>query len=63
MLTTTPSYTTSVAIDEQTTVQEAIGEMRTQTTLDRLLGATPMLFDNIMLPQGLCKEAFFGFKR
>ena len=49
--------------DEQTTVQETNGETRTQTTLDRPLGATPMLFDNIMLPQGLCKEAFLDSKR
>ena len=49
--------------DEQTTVQEANGKMRTETTLDRPLGATPMLFDNITLPQGLCKEAFLDSKR
>ena len=48
--------------DEQTTVQEANGKMRTETTLDRPLGATPMLFDDITLPQGLCKEAFLDSK-
>ena len=49
--------------DEQTTVQEASGEMRTQTTLDRPLGATPMLFDNIMLPHGSVQGGVLGFKR
>ena len=32
--------------------------MRTETTLDRPLGATPLLTASIMLPEGLCKEAF-----
>ena len=44
--------------DEQKTVQQPDGEMRTETTLDRPLGATPLLTASIMLPEGLCKEAF-----
>ena len=44
--------------DEQKTVQQSDGEMRTETTLDRPLGATPLLAANILLPEGLCKEAF-----
>ena len=48
--------------DEQTTVQEAGGTMRTGTTLDRPLGATPTWFDNITLPQGLCNAAFLDSK-
>ena len=32
--------------------------MKTQTTLDRTLGATPLLTANIALPEGLRKEAF-----
>ena len=47
--------------DEQTTVQ-ADGKMKTETTLDRPLGATPLLPANILLPQGLCKEAFLDSK-
>ena len=46
------------AFDEQKTVQQPDGEMRTETTLDRPLGATPLLTASIMLPEGLCKEAF-----
>ena len=52
-----------LTFDEKEMVQETNGKMRTETTLDRPLGATPMLSDNITLPQGLCKEAFFGFER
>ena len=44
--------------DEQKTVQQSNGEMQTETTLDRPLGATPLLAANILLPEGLCKEAF-----
>ena len=40
------------------TVQQSDGQMRTETTLDRPLGATPLLAANILLPEGLCKEAF-----
>ena len=47
--------------DEQTTVQTD-GKMKTETTLDRPLGATPLLPANILLPQGLCKEAFLDSK-
>ena len=47
--------------DEQTTVQQG-GEMVTQTTLDRTLGATPLLTANIALPEGWCKEAFLDSK-
>ena len=32
--------------------------MKTETVLDRPLGASPLLFDNITLPEGLCKDAF-----
>ena len=34
--------------------------MQTETTLDRPLGATPLLSANILLPEGLCKEPFIG---
>ena len=36
--------------------------MRTETTLDRPLGATPLLSANILLPEGLCKESFIDSK-
>ena len=45
--------------DEQRTVQQTDGKMQTKTTLDRPLGATPLLTAQIMLPDGLCKESFF----
>ena len=48
--------------DEQKTVQQPDGEMRTETTLDRPLGATPLLSANIMLPEGLCKESCIDSK-
>ena len=32
--------------------------MKTETTLDRPLGATPLLSANMLLPEGLCKEPF-----
>ena len=44
--------------DEQTTIQEDSGEMRTNTILDRPLGQTPLLTNNIQFPEGLCKQAF-----
>ena len=43
---------------EQTTVQGDTGEMRTNTVLDRPLGQTPLLTNNIQFPEGLCREAF-----
>ena len=49
------------AYDEQTTVIDN-GEIKTQTTLDRTLGATPLLTANIVLPEGLRKEAFLDSK-
>ena len=48
--------------DAQTTVQQADGTMKTETQLDRPLGATPLLSSNIILPDGLCKEAFLDSK-
>ena len=36
--------------------------MKTETTLDRPLGATPLLSANILLPEGLCKESFIDSK-
>ena len=36
--------------------------MRTETTLDRPLGATLLLFANVILPEGLMKEAFMDSK-
>ena len=36
--------------DEQTTIQEDNGEMRTNTVLDRPLGQTPLLTNNIHFP-------------
>ena len=48
--------------DEQTTVQQADGTMKTETTLDRPLGATPLLSSNIILPDCLCTEAFLDSK-
>ena len=47
--------------DEQTTA-EVDGKMQTETTLDRPLGAAPLLPANMLLPQGLCKEAFMDSK-
>ena len=44
--------------DEQTTIQGDSGEMRTNTVLDRPLGHTPLLTNNIQFPEGLCREAF-----
>ena len=32
--------------------------MRTNTVLDRPLGQTPLLTNNIQFPEGLCREAF-----
>ena len=32
--------------------------MRTNTILDRPLGQTPLLTNNITFPEGLCKDAF-----
>ena len=48
--------------DVQTTTQMQSGNMKTQTTLDRPLGATPLLASHILLPEGLCKEAFLDSK-
>ena len=48
--------------DEQTTIQEADGQMKTETKLDRPMGATPLLSSNIILPEGLCKESFLDSK-
>ena len=48
--------------DEQSTIQQTNGEMRTGTTLDRPLGATLLLSAQIMLPDGLCKESFSTVK-
>ena len=36
--------------------------MRTETTLDRPLGATPLLTANVILPEGLMKESFMDSK-
>ena len=36
--------------------------MKTETTLDRPLGATPLLSASILLPEGLCKESFIDSK-
>ena len=36
--------------------------MKTKTTLDRPLGATPLLSANILLPEGICKEPFIDSK-
>ena len=44
--------------DQQTTIQEDSGEMRANTVLDRPLGQTPLLTNNIKFPEGLCREAF-----
>ena len=41
--------------DEQTSIQEDNGEMRMNTVLDRPLGQTPLLTNNIQFPEGLCK--------
>ena len=49
--------------DEQTTIQGDSGEMRTNTVLDRPLGQTPLLTNNIQFPEGLCREAFVGQRR
>ena len=43
--------------DEQTTIQEDNGDMRTNTVLDRPLGQTPLLRNDIQFPEGLCKQA------
>ena len=48
--------------DEQRAVQQTNGELQTETTLDRPLGATPLLSAQIMLPEGLCKEMFSTVK-
>ena len=48
--------------DKQTTIQQPDGNMRTETALDRPLGATPLLTASILLPEGLCKEAFLDSK-
>ena len=36
--------------------------MRTETMLDRPLGATPLLTANVILPEGLLKESFMDSK-
>ena len=48
--------------DMQTKIQQPDGNMRTETALDRPLGATPLLTASILLPEGLCKEAFLDSK-
>ena len=48
--------------DEQRTIQQTDGKMQTKTTLDRPLGATPLLSAQVMLPDGLCKESFLTVK-
>ena len=48
--------------DVQTTIKTQSGNMKTQTTLDRPLGATPLLASHTLLPEGLCKEAFLDSK-
>ena len=44
--------------DEQNTIQEDNGELRTNTVLDRPLGQTPLLTNNLEFPEGLCKKSF-----
>ena len=44
------------------TIEQTDGTMKTETTLDRHLGATPLLSANILLPEGLCKESFIDSK-
>ena len=48
--------------DEQNTIEQTDGTMRTETTLDRPLGATPLLSASILLPEALCKEPFIDNK-
>ena len=44
--------------DGHTTIQEYSSETRTNIILDRPLGQTPLLTNNIQFPEGLCKQAF-----
>ena len=44
--------------DEQRTVQQTDGKMKTEATLDRPLGATPLLSAHIMLPEGCARNRF-----
>ena len=50
-------------LDSQTTIEQTDGTMKTETTLDIPLGATPLLSANILLPEGLCKASFVDSKR
>ena len=43
--------------DAQTAVETASGELRTQTVLERPLGANPLLSASMFSPEGLCSEA------
>jgi len=45
-------------LDVQTTVEAADGTLRTRAVLDRPLGATPLLPADMLMPEGLCKQAF-----
>ena len=46
-----------MVIRQTKAVEQIDGTMKTATTLDRRLGATPLLSANILLPEGLCKES------
>ena len=49
--------------DEPTTVQEASGEMRTQTTLDRPFGATPNALRQHSAVPGPVQGGVLGFNK
>ena len=49
-------------LDSQTVVQNDAGRVRTNTVLDRELGAAPLLPADMLMPEGLCEEALWDSK-